>query len=95
MKSKKYPNTKYILSSLRQLYMMTAVERLIKASDYEVQQFQRCILWPQRHNTLCHSYQFPFLLFSCFPRSEIALDTSTSETDLNVVFMTALESNEL
>lgn len=73
--------------------MMRTAERLIKASDYEVQHLQRCTLGPKVLTASCRSYQFPFLLFSYFPRSEIALGTNTTGTDSDAVFMTAPESS--
>lgn len=72
---------------------MRTAERLIKASDYEVQHLQRCTLGPKVLTASCRSYQFPFLLFSYFPRSEIALGTNTTGTDSDAVFMTAPESS--
>lgn len=41
---------------------MRTVERLIRANDYEVQQLQRCTLWPQSHNSIVLFLPIPILV---------------------------------
>lgn len=73
-KSKMYPDTEYILSRLRRLYMMRTVKRLRKANDCEVQQLHRGTLWPRSCSSIVT------LLFSYFPRSEVPLGTNSTGT---------------